>query len=216
MKSMLFAFSLLLSVTLFAQQESANPVTVTITPRPTPQFSGYTTTGSGLATLRITGGGPTCGIVRGQFIAAQGNAASPSVAPPPGLSFPAGLLGFVTGGCTPGATVNFELVLPAPLPPGTTYWKFGPTADNRTPHWYSIPVTIVGASVFFSIVDGGMGDDDLTANGTIADAGGPAIPAAAVAASPIPALSALWLAALALAMSTIGGAMLAGQSRTMR
>jgi hypothetical protein len=36
-----------------------------------------------------------------------------------------------------------------------------------------MPATILGNVVTFSIVDGGLGDDDLTANGTVADAGGP-------------------------------------------
>jgi hypothetical protein len=182
---------------------TANAVTITINPRPQLQFSGYATTGSGLATLKISGGGPTCGIVRGEFVATQGGTGSPSVPPPVGLVFPTGLIGFVTGGCTPGSTVNFELLLPAPPPPGTTYWKFGATPGNRAPHWYSIPATVAGSSVFFSIVDGGLGDDDLTANGTIVDAGGPAI-AIALAADPIPALSAQTLAAMMFAMMVIG------------
>ena len=53
------------------------------------------------------------------------------------------------------------------------YWKYGPTPDNSTPHWYPLPVSIQGNVITFSIVDGGLGDDDLTANGTIVDQGGP-------------------------------------------
>ena len=35
------------------------------------------------------------------------------------------------------------------------------------------PATFAGNTVNLSITDGGLGDDDLTANGTIVDAGGP-------------------------------------------
>ncbi|MBI3150286.1 MAG: IPTL-CTERM sorting domain-containing protein, partial [Betaproteobacteria bacterium] len=60
-----------------------------------------------------------------------------------------------------------------------------------------------GTSATFSITDGGLGDDDLTANGSIVDQGGPgntqvgAIPT--LSAWSLAALSAL-LAALALAL----------------
>lgn len=58
--------------------------------------------------------------------------------------------------------------------------KYGPTAGNPTPHWYQLPATIAGDTVTFSITDGGLGDDDLTANGTIVDQGGPGVPPPAV------------------------------------
>ncbi|KAB2839683.1 MAG: IPTL-CTERM sorting domain-containing protein, partial [Burkholderiales bacterium] len=41
------------------------------------------------------------------------------------------------------------------------------------PHWYVLPATLGGNSATFSITDGGLGDDDLTANGSIVDQGGP-------------------------------------------
>jgi hypothetical protein len=68
----------------------------------------------------------------------------------------------------------------APLPPGTRYWKWGPTPDQATPHWYEMPATISGDTVRFSITDGGLGDDDfaLGPNGTVIDAGGWACPPA--------------------------------------
>jgi hypothetical protein len=36
-----------------------------------------------------------------------------------------------------------------------------------------LPATILGNVATFTIVDGGLGDDDLVANGTIVDQGGP-------------------------------------------
>ncbi len=109
------------------------------------------------------------------------------------------------------ARPSTALDLPAPqtLLPGTRYWKFGPTAGLPIPHWYLIPATISGRTATFTIVDGGLGDDDLAVNGRIVDQGGPSADdvAAVDGASAIPALSppmlaltALLVAALALAL----------------
>jgi len=38
-----------------------------------------------------------------------------------------------------------------------------------------LPATISANTVTFSITDGGLGDDDLQANGTIVDQGGPGL-----------------------------------------
>ena len=61
-----------------------------------------------------------------------------------------------------------------------TYYKFGPTAGNATPHWYeflydgSTGAVIDNAqhTITLHFVDGERGDDDLVANGTIVDPGG--------------------------------------------
>ena len=42
-----------------------------------------------------------------------------------------------------------------------------------------LPATIAGNVATFSITDGAQGDDDLAANGTIVDQGGPGFPVAA-------------------------------------
>jgi trimeric autotransporter adhesin len=42
--------------------------------------------------------------------------------------------------------------------------------------WYVMPATISGSTETFSITDGGLGDDDLAANGTIVDQGDPGTP----------------------------------------
>jgi len=167
---------------------------------PVTQFSGTTATGSGQATLSVAGGGPTCGIVRGQYVPTSGEATSP----PPGLIFPHGLVAFVVGGCSPGSTVSFTLLLPDAAPANLTYWKFGPTPSDNNPHWYSIPITVNGNAVMFSIIDGGIGDDDLTANGTLIDAGGPAVLLAGSVAA-IPALSRKVLAVAVVSLMLLGG-----------
>ena len=59
-----------------------------------------------------------------------------------------------------GGAVTVEVTYPAALSPDAQYWKYGPTAGDPTPHWYSIPATIVGNVVSFTITDGGLGDDD--------------------------------------------------------
>ena len=59
-----------------------------------------------------------------------------------------------------------------------------------------------GATVTFSITDGQIGDDDLTANGTIVIQGGPA----AVAPSVIPTLGSALPCALALLLLGLGWA----------
>ncbi|MFA5628590.1 MAG: IPTL-CTERM sorting domain-containing protein, partial [Thiohalomonadaceae bacterium] len=55
----------------------------------------------------------------------------------------------------------------------------------------------------FSITDGGLGDDDLTANGIIVDQGGPGVPGGGGAA-PIPTLSEWALILLAGMMGLFG------------
>jgi len=61
---------------------------------------------------------------------------------------------------------------------GTQYWKYGPTLANTATHWYPI---LMGDNdgdnvITITLVDGGLGDDDLVANGVIVDQGGPGVP----------------------------------------
>ena len=69
--------------------------------------------------------------------------------------------------------MTFTLAFPEPLPPAAVFYKYGPTAAIPTPHRYQLPATTTGNTVTFSITDGGLGDDDLTANGAIVSRGGP-------------------------------------------
>jgi hypothetical protein len=167
----------------FYAPSTSTPVTVNVTALPTvspgQSFGGPTATLTGDATLRMSGGGALCGFTRAAFLPVDGTAYSPPPNfAPPGVTFPHGLVGFVTSGCTPGATLTFTLSLPAASAPTTAYWKYGPTPDNTAPHWYQLPVSIQGSVVWFSIIDGGLGDDDLTANGTVVDIGGPTVDSA--------------------------------------
>jgi hypothetical protein len=96
---------------------------------------------------------------------------------PNGVSLPYGLLEITVTGCQPGQTVlALTTVYPEPLPPGTQYWKYGRTRDNAEPHWYVLPGAIIqGNAITLVIVDGDIGDSDLSVDGNILDPGGPGI-----------------------------------------
>src|SRR5690606_2189869 len=87
-----------------------------------------------------------------------------------------------TTGCTPGSTLTFTITYPSA--PGNAYWKYGPTPSNPAPQWYVLPATFAGNVVTFTITDGGVGDDDMLANGAIVDQGGPGIGAPSTAQVP--------------------------------
>ena len=159
---------------------SSLAVGVTVLPAVPPgqSFGGPTATLSGNATLRVSGGGALCGFTRAAFLPMEGTYSPPPDSAPPGLTFPHGLIGFVTSGCVPGSTLTFTLTLPVASADVGAYWKYGPTPNNAAPHWYQLPISIQGNVVSFSITDGALGDDDLTVNGTVVDVGGPAITAA--------------------------------------
>ena len=63
------------------------------------------------------------------------------------------------------------------------YWKYGPTPGNPANHWYRFmyngttgaQISNTGGKTYITLhfVDGQLGDDDLTANGSITDIGGP-------------------------------------------
>ena len=154
----------------------------------TPTVTGANPVGGGTITATVSGCGATCAFTQGTFIPVSGHPRSPPVPPPADYTFPYGLFDFVAGGLTAGSTVTITLVYPDNLPAGTVYQKYGPTPDDASPHWYPMPATISGNTVTLTITDGSIGDDDLIANGSIVDPGGPAIPSRSGAAV-IPTLS---------------------------
>jgi hypothetical protein len=153
-------------------------------------------TGSGSGRVAISGGGAGAwvadtGSVGGVpnsagFIPTSGNAKSPPSLPP-GYSFPYGLLDFTLTGGTKGSAASIVITYPAAVPTNAVYWKYGPSpagydcsgAVCAEPHWYRLPaaqVAIAENTVTLTITDGDVGDDDLSANGSIVDAGGPGVP----------------------------------------
>ena len=97
----------------------------------------------------------------------------------PSLIFPYGFFDLSIIDLTPGETVTITFTFPANLSTDTQYWKYGPTPTFTTDHWYQIPVGDNDGDnvITVNITDGGLGDDDLTANGEIVDQGGPGTPA---------------------------------------
>ena len=155
----------------FAASSSAG---VGHTVNPVVSFNGPTATGSGAGSATVSGSG--CTFTTAQFI---------PVAPlsaPVGVSFPHGLFDFKVGGCGPGATATVQVTFPQAIPAGSQYWKYGPTPGPVAAHWYALGAgapnnLVMNANMAtFTITDGGLGDDDLTADGVIVDQGGPGIP----------------------------------------
>jgi hypothetical protein len=95
-----------------------------------------------------------------------------------GVEFPHGFFSFNILGLDPGETVTVTITLPSPMPAGTQYWK----CQNGT---FIDCTSLLGDNdgdnvLTLTLTDGGLGDADGIANGTIIDPGGPAIPATAV------------------------------------
>jgi hypothetical protein len=143
---------------------TATPLTQTVRNA----FTGPSPGGQGDVNAEFSGGGDNCHLTQAALV-------DPPAAPPPGYGFPHGLLRFALDGACAGP-VTVRVTYPAALPAGATFWKYGRTAAEPTAHWYILPATFSCATATFALTDGGLGDDDLTANGRIADDGGVGVP----------------------------------------
>ena len=109
---------------------------------------------------------------------------------PGGVSFPDGLIAFTLTGIKPGSSVVVDEIYSPTTSIPATYWKYGPTVAGASQRyvWNYDASTKIGAvptrfnvgGTFYAgfallLTDGAPGDDDLTANGTIYDPGGPAV-----------------------------------------
>ncbi len=106
---------------------------------------------------------------------------------PAGIQFPIGHLEFTVENVSVGNATTVTLILPDDTMVNT-YYKYGRTVDDPTPHWYEFLFDgLTGAEIFagpdadtepeiiiLHFVDGQRGDDDLSANGQLKDPGGPA------------------------------------------
>ncbi len=100
---------------------------------------------------------------------------------PAGVVFPYGFFSYTiedieTGGA---ATVS---IFPYYAASVDTYWKYGPTVENSTPHWYEFLYDgAKGAeftgyyTILLHLIDGDLGDSDLEANNEIAELGAPGL-----------------------------------------
>ncbi|MGB6873359.1 MAG: choice-of-anchor U domain-containing protein [Dehalococcoidia bacterium] len=121
-----------------------------------------TATGTGTASFAAP-----CGSISGLTSIPEGSLPAAAQATKP-INFPDGLFSFTITGLTAGQTVAVIITLPPGAAP-TQYWKY------HAPNWVQIPMTVVGPPnvIRITLVDGGLGDDDGLANGTIVDQGGP-------------------------------------------
>ena len=127
----------------------------------------------------VTGSYVSLVVDRPLTLTSVGTASMPELLPPPGVVFPLGLFNFLVEGLSEGSAAKVDLL----LPPGQgmeTYFKYGPTPTDASPHWYefladgSTGAEISEDRVNLHFVDGERGDDDLAADGKVVDPGGPA------------------------------------------
>ncbi|PIF29581.1 putative secreted protein (IPTL-CTERM system target) [Acidovorax sp. 56] len=162
-------------------------------------YSAPTSTGSGSATASFTGGGDSCTFTHSQFV---GTSAA-STAPPNGYTFPEGMFEFTASSCDVHSTLTVTLTYADPVPPNAILLKHSPSAVNK---WFTVPATISGNRVTYSVQDGETGDDDQNQNGQIVDPVALAVPLAAAPgnASAIPTLAQWGIALMALLLSGSG------------
>jgi YD repeat-containing protein len=145
--------------------------------------------GGAYATLAVpTGSGLALHNVQAQANPSPGEA-------PADVQFPYGFFRFRATGLNAGACTTVTLYLPRDETIDT-YYKYGPTTDNPTDHWYEFLFNgRTGAQIFHEggqtrivlyLCDGERGDSDLTVNGRIDEPGGPGVMGGA---PPIPTLS---------------------------
>jgi len=88
------------------------------------------------------------------------------------FTFPFGFFSFKIVGLVPGAKATITITLPSPIPPGAYYYK---CINGQSVDCTSLLGHNDGGNILtLTITDGGLGDADGAANGTIIDPGGPA------------------------------------------
>ena len=106
---------------------------------------------------------------------------NPSVPDAPfNVDFPFEFLDFKVTGMGAGEKTTVTIYLPEDKSL-TSYWKYGPTHENTSPHWYEFTgdeIYNTGYEIFedkiaLYLKDGQNGDYDLTANDTIQEPGAP-------------------------------------------
>jgi len=107
-------------------------------------------------------------------------AIAPPGSPPDGVNFEYGCFDFTVTGLSVGGAAIVTIFGPEGAV-FDAYYKYGPTPDNHTPHWYKFiydgntGAEINGNQITLYLVDGLRGDGDLIENGDIVEPGGPAI-----------------------------------------
>jgi hypothetical protein len=97
---------------------------------------------------------------------------------PSDAEFPYGLFEFTIEGVGSDGATTATLYLPS-VSTFDTYYKYGPTPDDSTDHWYEFlydgqtGADINANVITLNFVDGNRGDDEPTEDGKIIDIGGP-------------------------------------------
>jgi len=151
------------------------------------------------------------------WVLASAGFASASAPLPAGATLPLGLTHLQLSSGTPGSTATVTVHYTTAIPAGAVYMKYGksPAGFNCTgaacavDHWYQMPAAQAvfapdRMSVTLTIQDGGVGDNDLAANGAIDDPGGPVLLAGGLATPSIPTLSEWSLIALSCLIAILG------------
>ena len=148
--------------------------------------AGATITGDDVATGLVRTVNGTTGAVSistdaGNIVGGGSVAWSPvldSSNPPAGVTFPYGKVSFTIDKLpSPGQTVHVTITYPGAV---DQYWKYQGGAWSQF-----AGAAISGHVVTLTLVDGGAGDSDGAANGTIVDPGGPAVVDAAGTTPPV-------------------------------
>ncbi|HPS80059.1 MAG TPA: choice-of-anchor D domain-containing protein [Thermoanaerobaculaceae bacterium] len=132
------------------------------------------------------GGYATIEVPAGQALVSVQAVANPHPDDAPAARFPYGFFAFTVTG-VPASGVVVTLYLP-PNQAIADYYKYGPTPDNPVAHWYqfglsgstgaAVVQTATTTRVLLHFVDAQRGDDVLTTDSLIIDAGGPTVRAA--------------------------------------
>jgi hypothetical protein len=126
-----------------------------------------TATGTGTATFAVDAGTIS-------NLTATNASSTACLTSPPGVSLPHGMFSFNLAVPNPGDTATITITLPSNLPANTQYWK---CINGQWVDCTSLLGSNDGDNILtLTITDGGLGDADGIANGTIVDPGGPAIP----------------------------------------
>ena len=114
----------------------------------------------------VPGGSATLATSAGTIDSVGSTPVDPATNPPGGWAFPYGVIHFTITGLTKGATITVTLTLPGPV---SQYFKF-----QQGVYFAFGGATFSGNQVVLTLTDGGSGDGDLTADGSITDPGLPA------------------------------------------
>jgi len=92
---------------------------------------------------------------------------------PTGVTFPYGLVSFTVDNVAVGGTITVDITFPVAIPAGSAYYKVGGTGFVEF-----TDVVFNGSTATLTLTDGGSGDLDGVADGSITDPGGLAVPVA--------------------------------------